>query len=762
MNPRGALAAAALVFALALPARAEPAPGAWEQVLPFKPGGASAQTGVDAQGTAYLLRGGVLRFWASGAFHETQGAPDLRRGARLLGGPDRGLFLAMDGKVYSLSRRGLTPVADYYKPAGVGSVHVTTDGRLMQWGSRFITPDLARPDERLEAPLDPRRTKVLDDGPRVHLVCRDRIYTVGPDGSIVQKTLELPTPPQEESVWLVPFGPGKALALWSDRLQTGVDLRTGRPFSVQPLMDVVAGGSDPVFVLGMADGSCVAWARGKEGPLYRVPPGGEPRELPGSAAIPGHFRGSMLWDEANGSLWLNGGAWGLMRFADGAAHTWGWREGLRIGDYQHVLMDGAGDVFSIGAYGVSIFRPDGTPPEPPPGYTLWKQVFADYPPQPDFHGGVWVLREDAPESVSHWDGHDWADVEVPFRGQAVTLIPDDRGHLLAAIWGEDKPCYDVSLEGARLYDSVEDAVLAAVRDGARRFGGETVLFGVVTDGGRIWVSERFPGRLHYYDGTQWRVEPPPPAYFPCRSSAHGVLFLPSPDDSVYFWPEVATDGHTQYVWARGGELMLGPVGLQPFEKELLDARPDLYMSLKQVKDPILLPEGPTGGSGGWPRWTWPGLDGGLWLTNGVEDPARVFAGRVYHSDFSGTPLRPKARGAGIFEDAAHNLWIVGAGYFMVRMADFRVRLGEAPAKVGGTLKVKASLDRPGLAPGQGRVFWRVDDSPWQGGDPPGLVTVPFTTVGRHRVEFLGMGPLGGTTPQTAKLSVEATSSASGW
>jgi len=775
MNVRGLVALALLALAMSLPARAAPAPGRWDEVLPFAPAESRLGAGVDARGTAWVLTDKALRYWDGAGFRTLQVEPFKESNVRpkLVGGPDRGLFLVADGKVYAVSTEGIQYVADYYTGPGAGAVYVAADGRLMQWGRTFLTPDLKRPSTRREARFGDFRTPIWDDGPRVHLLYGGRLYTAGPDGTVTEQPCEL----METKRWpvtCVPWGPGKALALQHRHL-FGIDTDTGELFDVQALADAV-GGQDAVSLLAaMPDGSCLLKATGPHKPIFRARPGSPPEALPNSAAIPSGF--SWQFGEPatravgkDGSLWTTGYGHGLLEYKDGVIRTWGWRDGIRIGRYSNVLMDGAGTVFAVDPRGVYVFRPDGSPPPLPAGYALWTEVPTEHWPKPDFEGGLWARLSDRPGRVSHWDGRGWHDVEVPFDATAAyTYIPDDRGHLLAAIYDEDGRCYDLGPHGVRRYDSVQAALQAAVADGARRFRGDSLFPCICTDEkGRIWFGQRFPNKLHYFDGAQWHVADLPYILSEMhRSAQHGITAYVAGRLGLYTWPGGPQPLQARRSFAPSGRMLLGPTGFQPFEEELLRAEPADYLPVeRQDNQYTLLRAQPTPGGVRYvpgdtvtapgDTTSLPAPTGGLWLMGARGGPYRILAGRAIRCDFSDTPLRGAAASPGVFEDRAHNVWTWGPATFMKRLAGFRVRLGQAPAKVGRALSVDVALDLPGLAPGRGYVFWRVDSGPWRGGGPPGETRLRFTTNGMHRVEFLGMDTLGGTTPRTASLSVEAT------
>jgi hypothetical protein len=111
---------------------------------------------------------------------------------------------------------------------------------------------------------------------------------------------------------------------------------------------------------------------------------------------------------------------------------------------------------------------------------------------------------------------------------------------------------------------------------------------------------------------------------------------------------------------------------------------------------------------------------------------------------------------GVLVDPAHNLWFVHSpSAYVKHTADFRITVGPPPERVGKELALDVSLPQPGLAAGQGYVFWRLNAGPWQGGVAPGKVTIALGETGDYNVELIGADPMGCATPQPVKLSVHA-------
>ena len=98
---------------------------------------------------------------------------------------------------------------------------------------------------------------------------------------------------------------------------------------------------------------------------------------------------------------------------------------------------------------------------------------------------------------------------------------------------------------------------------------------------------------------------------------------------------------------------------------------------------------------------------------------------------------------------------------MKETGGFRLATGDLPNRVARVLDLEAKVllrDEPQTG---WRLFYRLrksgglDDSEWQGGNPTPDLTIAFPNNGKYEVELIGMGPLGETTPESVKLTVES-------
>jgi hypothetical protein len=158
----------------------------------------------------------------------------------------------------------------------------------------------------------------------------------------------------------------------------------------------------------------------------------------------------------------------------------------------------------------------------------------------------------------------------------------------------------------------------------------------------------------------------------------------------------------------------------------------------------------------------PGLQGGHWTDYGGGTPWRLFGLRAFTCDLADSPIR----GLGyevrqMLDDKQHNVWIDagwrpdGRRVFVKRLSEFRLERPELPAKAARLLEIEVKALLGGEPLVDARLFYRLNGGPWLGGGVGPKLTIEFPEDGTYEVEVIGMEPLGGTTPEGLKFSVES-------
>jgi len=218
--------------------------------------------------------------------------------------------------------------------------------------------------------------------------------------------------------------------------------------------------------------------------------------------------------------------------------------------------------------------------------------------------------------------------------------------------------------------------------------------------------------------------------------------------------------------------------LQPFEEELLKAHPGEYIPVERAEDGklyLLVPveksdvadlsgKNYVRGNALYRslKTVTPGLWGGHWSAYIAGPIFRFFGDKILQCDLRDTPLLGmdyKIRQ--VLEDRAHNLWIDAGWYagaehvFMKRLDDFRVKTQKVPSEAKRAVTISTESFLGGQRQSGTRLFWRFERGYWNGGEPADSVTIYFRNDGCYKIEVLGMGPLGGTTPESLRFTIDA-------
>ena len=114
----------------------------------------------------------------------------------------------------------------------------------------------------------------------------------------------------------------------------------------------------------------------------------------------------------------------------------------------------------------------------------------------------------------------------------------------------------------------------------------------------------------------------------------------------------------------------------------------------------------------------------------------------------------------MLEDRGHHFWFFQDGeepreILCKRVDGFAINAEEIPGQVDRVAEIRVRVAPAWNEEKPIRFFWRADAGPWQGGDTDPRLAVVLPGSGKHRVEILGMGPQGETTPRTIEATIEA-------
>jgi hypothetical protein len=715
---------------------------------------------VDSGGILWVKDDAGLRYWDGRRLVEPkvsqmQPAPQY---VALMGDPGMGAYaLAFsaeerEARAYALGDGEVRFLTDYYRDPschGLG-LYISRSGMLVNYGVRFIATKQTGEWQRVEMAVGSDPTIVATQH-HVVLVGDGAACTVDEKGRIsgyAAPELRRADRPSSIEFTVMPGADEKVLIISSD-LYYEFNAGTGR-LSLLPTPTDEA--SWPSFL------------RTED----HRPPMPPPEALHPAWRLPWTpVRGSPLV-ASNGDIWTAFEEGGIVtRYRDGKLTVYDWRQGLPPAG-QGRLLEGAGGRIFLCCSTIYAFLPGQPPAALPPDLALWEEYHtaAGWGIMQDSEGRIWMQRADDPDELSVWDGKAWTGVKVPFdMARFVPTMVDDQGRVLFhGFFGEH--VYAVDPNGARSFDDFRAMLQSLVAGGARRFTPVPhVQPCVVLPDGRIWWGNE------YFDGSTWtRFNAQDPLGRTFESPAYGVLFYDSRNDSYLrydrgqFVPVVA--GFADRI------RLLGRQGMQPFEKALVAQRPGAFLPVLRTPagEVCLLDRMPDSADAEPPASELgqpladrqdsaaPGALPVFYLY--VNDRVKSWAvgGRCFPVSLAGTPISGwNDFNRQIVADRAGNLWVSSLRrVFMKRTDQFRITAGPAPAQVGASLKLDVSLSEPGLAKGQGRVFWRIGDGSYQGGMEPGTLEITFEQSGNHKVEVIGVDLQGAVTPEPLRLSVRST------
>ena len=786
MKNRFSFLAMTCLLALAAVIRAQPAPGRWERIL-SRDAGEIRQFAVDAKGTVWTEQRGLAHVVSNGRLEASYlpGNPSVQR---IQGGAQSGVYAfawqpadaPSLARVYRLEGGEATALPATPMPKGYSS-YVSESGRVFLWAENMLTvwdgaawhsmaTNFVRSMRSVDSPL------VLDNGQRVWLLFKDKLYWLDEDNKLTERNISLPidAPPNGVSIQAVLLGEDTLLIVDRRRSSsfTCFSLKTGSPVAGHGLAEASAPWTVRKLIRAR-DGSVLLVARPRavaaepaDGPagwgFVVIRPDFTVAPRPGDYGLDAqsfphvlHATDESLWSASPGRI---------VRGRPERTDAFGWRDGYsgRAGQ----LAEGSGGrIYALTSAGLFAFTPDVPAAPPPAAAEAWQEVRCSprgFFPCPD--GSLWFFLPDQPGKISLWDGAAWTHVPVPFDDQTpgtLTLHGDDRGHLLVHVHGVGiESFYDVSAQGVEQRDDRDSLWQTAARSGMR-FAARAdtgAARAVVTDDGRIACAPYDYTKPVVFDGQQWvEYSLRSGAAFVQPSSDHGFLLATS--EGKYYAVEGPQLKLVKERGAQGGRWMLGPGGVQPYEAALVEKAPDAFLPLAARDGQFLLApadrlaavDAATALFGA--AHVWPARHGG-YFTNAQQ---RILGTLIFPADLSNAPIEGLSN-VRVVEDKAGNLWcnLRSGVLYMRRPLDVQLKLFHAPEKIGleADLMFKISLlhDDPKSV----RIFWRLKGKgPWQGGDPGYGVKVQFPAAGEYEVEFLGVDRLGGSMAQPLVLKLKA-------
>ncbi len=775
---------------------------------------------IDPSGKPWVMVGGKVLFFDGQEFREPLSGK-LRSGqylTGLYGDHRRGAYATQSGKeqhqgmIYRLNEGQPEVVTTfYYESASFRpGLYVSRDGRLFNWGQRFLAVYHGGTWTRIEAKFGQNVVVpppvICDLGSEVYFYVpwNNRLYmvnekselsaTTGPP-SIAAKVAEwgrghatlrmITTPWAGDRILLIPLGKRPImLAGFNVRTQQEIDT-TGISAAVKSESILI----DDAFQTSQGNAWLLARRIRKPGStFFKLTPEGklEPMDDGGGLSWSNSRRRQYpksILETDDGGVVFGLPEDGFAVFHSEKLTRWNWRHGFAKG-VEHMQQGPNGELWvALDGHRMARVRlGDGAPPLIE-GVADWDEytLLNNSRIYRLGEGQFAMFRADRPGELSRWGQGEWTHQPLPFTTESINYsIVDDRGHLLVAPGSRDDGYFDIGESSVTKSESMEALLAAAVKGGAKRFDGGPQFAGILlTENGRLWVVYRSSEGLQMFDGEEWtsfrfndRIQYLRP------SREHGVSFL--------------VQGGVFYRYNRGQfekvppsvrearSLMLSPQKLLPFDKSLVEESPDRYFPVIQTRrglqlffdvdefqralhtpggtEPVsttsvLIPHGFD--------LVVPSPAGGAWLLgkNTSRGIRRLFGPQLLDVDLAGSPLAGKPVRA-VHETPQGDLWFLTMYDRRVRvlrhrMSQLTISCKPMPKTCGRELSVSITAEPARLSNGL-QVLARLNGNVQLGAvDDKGAYRFRFPVSGEYRCELLGLR-LGGVVGNAPEFTVAAT------
>jgi hypothetical protein len=789
--------------------------------LPQTPWPGGGELGIDASGAPWVMANNRLFWFDGGKFVEPK-SPTLSSGqylTQLVGGPDRGLYASQpgevdhEGKLYRLDRGAAELVTTfYYDDAGdLPSLYVSRDGRLFNWGQRFIAAYKGKVWDRIEASLgNPRALRgpaIVDLGDDIYFYSGDEnaIYRVDANGALTRRdgppwlreaqrqqgTGEAPTKHGLTAAWkdkvLVANLEGSQLLAFDIVSGERVELPSvpdiGHKISWCDAFTTADGGA---WLLAALDG----W---RAFAFFQVDDEGRAVEVKGARGLP--WQNTRLWQFPQAIVRTRDGAVVLGLENDGlgviqrdALTRWNWRHGFAE-SVPEIVEGKEGELWLAPrnrGRAVARVRVRPLPPPELPVSEDWEEFALVSGSQAwSLPGGeIAVLRRDKPKQLCRWRNGSWSFQDLPFDAtRLVHSAADDRGHILLAVNDQELKAHDVGPDSVTTYPSVDDALAAAHKAGARHFSDITSFVGIVATDKELWYA--FHTECRRFDGIRWdsfRSRNSVTAL--ARSEELGVLIgFQEGSFSHYDRGQLVPTASRKQM----NRMLLGPDGFQPFDAALARRYPDAYIpvvgrpgdDLRLAFDVEAVARGealPAERNASQPMMEARGKSrlqlpryverlqadsgGGAWIfsSQGAGAPQRVFANELLPIEFESSPLAARYI-TNVARSDDGDQWFTtrtDAGYSVLRRRISQAQIeASAPAdfSVGRELKAPYKI-QPARFGAATSVYWRVNEGPYQRAASDDGVLMRFPASGEYRCEVVGLN-LGSVVEGSAPVIFQA-------
>ena len=468
---------------------------------------------------------------------------------RFYGGYDRPLCLigrsaGSKRKLYRLTAEGVSEMTDFdfLKDADRPGIFITKDGRILNWGDKFLNVFDGQNWNEKEVNFDGSRLiksppVVVELGLKIYLyqAGTKQYYVVDDNGQI--ESLEIPDSLFAKfGKYSTAFSVGnKILFTKTRRILLGLDVITGEEIDFETLniqlrphgyriLDIIAKKDGNFWLIpDLTTSSTVPRAsdvpKDSERQIWEVNPDQEVRRFAVNA-LPkwNNLKRSEKKDPTNKKL-VTECIDGTMVFArqvggpviirNQKVEEWGLPEGFLRGPSSFVVAPNGEFWLTGGVVGANLAKVfvNDLPPEAANQKALenWEEIpIVERGPlmQVD-ENSVAMFREDKSEALSRFEDGKWIYQQLPFKVKNFSKSAiDDRGH----IWVSFKKSYaDIGRESVRTASSWKELLEGITQTNARTFRCSEHLPGVVRNDDKLWTMLDDRRGVNMFDGKSWTV-----------------------------------------------------------------------------------------------------------------------------------------------------------------------------------------------------------------------------------------------------------------
>jgi hypothetical protein len=732
---------------------------------------------VEKGGTVWICIRNIVYYWNGTKFVQpsTDQKENSGRVIGFVGGYDRVLYAVvvnsekMKARLLKLSDGSAKYSLECYADQNYSAiqVYVSRSGKLYNWGGKFLAVYTSGAWNRIEINLSTNKTLIFETDGNVYFYYSGTLCSADKNDKLTSKDIIVPFVKKTDFEQISGSILGADSAIIVSQNEKGIHafkLSTGEKVTLTDAIYSKLANMMFSNIFPLNDGSVVlsdgVYASLTKN-LYVIKPDGTLTEIDVTKTapdLPTAMRNQKnILSSKDDSIWIGMNIGGIAQVKNGEVILHNWKNGAPQ-DGVYALMS-ASDGSLYARTGNNLFKYD--PDSKTPRSDEWTEYSAiDERYFRDFSGNMWMMLVDHPMEISRWDGHKWDRFLLPMNAQQISyIIYDNRGHLLFVPETPERPCCDLFGSTKTEYATVEDALIAAVADGAKNFG-TTLKNGVcVAKDNRIIFRNGNRNEVKIWDGKHWGMLPLSQWETVVMDTTKSLfLTRDSNSDNSFLRYDRGQLVDIEPAEKESPIMLLGINGMQPYEEELLRSKPNQYIRVRKAPDNVIW----TQKQRNWSKRPvdrnmipirngiiplTEGIWGGLWLgSRSGGPPVFCMSGEVIGCDLAGTPVENLQSGyLKFYDDYQGNLFIDAGFYrgyrhiFMRKNPQYQLVFVTPQKRAGNTVQLKMAPNS--LVPWGAKIFWKVDNGEWNLAAKD-RIEVRFSSSGKHGVNVIAIDPTG--------------------